>query len=223
MKQSQCHPPKRTLRSAFASFGVGFLAAGIVAFFLPNGAFFGHSFQFSWATSSTGWLNSLSLERLRTYFQSSSREFSAAELHEHVVHAGRMYGVPTELIWSVIAAESSFNPAAESPVGAMGLMQLMPITAEAMGVTDPWDPKQNILGGTRYLRMMLDRFPGDVRLAVAAYNAGPSAVERHRGIPPYRETRRYVERVMKRYSEERARRFALPDAVEAASATLARL
>jgi soluble lytic murein transglycosylase-like protein len=100
------------------------------------------------------------------------------------------------LLEAVIANESAFDPAATSPAGAQGLMQLMPATAAALGVRDPFDPAQNVAAGARYLRSLVDRFGGDVRLALAAYNAGPGAVENHRGVPPYAETQRYIEAVL---------------------------
>lgn len=110
--------------------------------------------------------------------------------------AGRT-GLPAELISAVMATESGFQPNAVSPVGAQGLMQLMPATARSLGVTDPLDPLQNVLGGAEYLRQQLEHF-GSVEKALAAYNAGPGAVEKHGGIPPYPETRNYVERIMDR-------------------------
>lgn len=104
-------------------------------------------------------------------------------------------GVSADLIAAVIRAESGFNPKAVSPVGAQGLMQLMPGTAAQLGVTDPFDPRQNVLGGAEYLREQLTRF-GSLEKAIAAYNAGPGAVQKYGGVPPYPETKSYVQRVL---------------------------
>lgn len=123
-----------------------------------------------------------------------------ALIADSIKRAARRYNLPEKLISSVIQAESNFQADAVSPAGAQGLMQLMPATARELGVDDPFDVRQNIDGGAGYLRQMLDRFGGDVKLALAAYNAGPGTVEKYNGNVPYRETQNYIERVLKRVS-----------------------
>jgi soluble lytic murein transglycosylase-like protein len=116
-----------------------------------------------------------------------------------IAEAAARYAVPERLIWAVIRVESGFDPRAVSRRGARGLMQLMPQTAAVLGVRDPFDPRQNIDGGTRHLRAMMIRFRYDLRLALAAYNAGERPVARHRGVPPYPETQDYVTQVLRFY------------------------
>ena len=118
------------------------------------------------------------------------------QINRSIQNAAKKYDLPAKLIHSMIQAESGFQPDAVSPVGAQGLMQLMPATARDLGVNDPFDVEQNIDGGAKYIRQMLDRFDGDIKLALAAYNAGPGTVARYNGDVPYRETRQYVQRVL---------------------------
>jgi soluble lytic murein transglycosylase-like protein len=126
------------------------------------------------------------------------------QINQLVQQNADIWQVDPALIKSVIANESSFNANAQSPVGAQGLMQLMPETAASLGVKNPFDPAQNVAGGTRYLRSLLDRFKGDTRLAVAAYNAGPGAVEKYGDVPPYAETQSYVKNVLGSLDQYRA-------------------
>jgi soluble lytic murein transglycosylase len=113
----------------------------------------------------------------------------------HISAAAALHGVEVSLVRAIIQVESDFDHLAISSKGAQGLMQLMPDTARRMGVTNAFDPRQNIFGGVRYLRLLLDLFRGDIALVAAAYNAGENAVTRYGGIPPYKETRNYVEKV----------------------------
>jgi len=112
------------------------------------------------------------------------------------------FRLPVSLLKAVARAESSFRPDVTSKCGAMGIMQLMPYTATEMGVTDPFDPEQNIMGGSKCLRQLLDRFDGDVSLALAAYNAGANNVIKYGGIPPFNETQNYVKNVLKYMGED---------------------
>jgi soluble lytic murein transglycosylase-like protein len=119
---------------------------------------------------------------------------------ESAIHdAAREHGLDPRLVAAVARRESAFNERAVSHAGACGVMQLMPATAKYLGVHDVFDPRQNISGGARYLRTLLDTFDGDLDLALAAYNAGPGAVQKYRGVPPYRETKAYVAAVRSTY------------------------
>lgn len=127
------------------------------------------------------------------------RSLVAGEYEALARRSGRAAGVDPALVAAVAQTESGFDPHATSSTGAVGLMQLMPGTARELGIADPYDPRENVHGGAAYLHLLLERFAGNVRLAVAAYNAGPGAVERYGGVPPFAETRAYVERVLAAY------------------------
>ncbi len=128
---------------------------------------------------------------------------AAPQLHDLLAHAGATHRIDADLLASVVQAESGGHPRAVSRTGARGLMQLMPATAAHLGVADSFEPSQNIAGGSTYLDQLLTRYHDDVTLALAAYNAGPGAVDRFHGIPPYRETRLYVARVINEFNRRK--------------------
>lgn len=133
----------------------------------------------------------------------SSEPITRAQVEAWVRELAPAYDLDPELVLALITVESMFNPVARSPKSAQGLMQLMPATADRFGVTDVLDPVDNLRGGMAYLRWLLVRFKGDLRLALAGYNAGEGAVRRYRGIPPYKETQRYVKRITRAYGKTR--------------------
>lgn len=134
------------------------------------------------------------------------KRFNAATFHstdkydELITTASELYGVDSRLVKAIIKAESDFNPRAVSKKGAMGLMQIMPENFQHLDIQNPFDPEENIMGGTRYFRYLYDRFDGKLTLSLAAYNAGPTTVDNYnKTIPPYRETEQYVQRVLRYY------------------------
>jgi hypothetical protein len=130
-----------------------------------------------------------------------------------IVKVARRYEVDPLLVKAIIAAESGFNPNAVSHVGAQGLMQLMPRTAKSLGVEDAFNPEHNINGGVKYFKKLLDRFGGDVQLALAAYNAGSRKVHKYRGVPPFSETQNYIEKVFKFHTDFKKIEAASPKTV----------
>jgi soluble lytic murein transglycosylase-like protein len=146
---------------------------------------------------------------------------ASADVRTLLSHAGEQHDIDVELLASVVHAESDGRANAVSRTGAQGLMQLMPGTARNLGVKDSFQPDQNINGGTAYLDALLTRYHDDLALALAAYNAGPAAVDKYHGIPPYRETRAYVARVMTEF-KRRKQQIAHPSSVQTASAVAQR-
>lgn len=129
----------------------------------------------------------------------------------------RIYGVDEELIHAIVRQESCFNEGAHSRVGAIGLMQLMPQTALSLRINDPWNPEHNIQGGIKYIAKMLKRFEGEPKLAIAAYNAGPGNVNKYKGIPPFKETRKYVKKVFAEYLRLKADGISFPKKIQLAA------
>jgi soluble lytic murein transglycosylase-like protein len=150
----------------------------------------------------TPWLSSRSVAQ-GSAFTALAAPLTAAEMRQMLDRAGTLHNIDTDLLASIVHAESNGNARAVSRAGARGLMQLMPSTASDLGVRNSFAPDENISGGTAYLDQLLTRYHDDLRLAVAAYNAGPAAVDRYHGIPPYAETRAYVARVVREFNRRK--------------------
>ena len=176
--------------------------AGLIAiFFLSNAE--ADIFRFRDKEGVWHFSNTRSDARYRLYIRTrgiGGKQY-LKEYEDVIRKAAEQFGIEANLIKAIIKAESSFDPDAISESGAQGLMQLMPDTANDMKVDNPFDPEENIFGGTRYLSLLLQRFNQDKRLAIAAYNVGPTTVTKHNAVPPIPQTRRFVEKVMKFYRE----------------------
>ena len=165
---------------------------------MPDG-----SLNFSNCPLGKGWkvyMRERTRARTRSYARGPSRSYYRSEWDSLITDIAINNGVDPVLVRGIIEMESGFEPSALSPKGAMGLMQLMPDTASELGVDDPWDPEQNIKGGTKYISWLLKKYNGNLEKALAAYNAGPNAVDSYNGIPPYQETQNYVRTILSRYT-----------------------
>jgi len=189
----------KILLMAFLLAGVGAPArADIYVKEMPDG-----SLSFSNCPLGKGWtvyMRERNKPRTRSYARGPSRSYQRSEWDSLITDIAINNGVDPVLVRGIIEVESGFEPAALSPKGAMGLMQLMPGTASDLGVDDPWDPVQNIKGGIKYLSWLLKKYNGNLEKALAAYNAGPNAVDSYNGIPPYQETQDYVRTILSRYT-----------------------
>lgn len=139
------------------------------------------------------------VEDAKQDYSGTNTTSTKSQILDMVNHVARKNGVDEKLVQALIKQESGFNPNAKSKAGAIGLMQLMPSTAKALGVKDPYNAAQNVEGGVKYLKSMLNKYNGNIILALAAYNAGPNAVDKYDGVPPYKETQNYVKNILANY------------------------
>jgi soluble lytic murein transglycosylase-like protein len=160
----------------------------------------GHK-EFTNRPSGPGWIFHMNESGYEPMVQ-FSKEGKPKSIDEIVTEIAKEFAIDASLVKAIITAESNCNPLAQSPKGAQGLMQLMPATAKGLKVEKPFDPRENIIGGVKYIKGLMASY-GDLRLALAAYNAGPGAVQKYSGIPPYRETINYVEKVIRHYNKFR--------------------
>jgi soluble lytic murein transglycosylase len=185
---------------------IWFLAVGTLLF--PAGAL-AEIYSYTDANGVLYFSNAPTSSKYRYAGPESSRYASAAyyfsrRMHDYddiIREASRSHGIQFGLIKALIHAESNFNPSAISRAGAMGLMQIMPANLNEFGVSDPFNPRDNVMGGTRYLKSLLEKYNSNLTLTLAAYNAGPGAVDKYKTIPPYPETEQYVEKVLRLYSQ----------------------
>lgn len=178
-----------TTKSSFGTLLLGPQAMNVNASILKNNP----------QSSLTNTLNELNGANAAASYNVSGNTASKAQILSMVSKVSEKYGVDDKLVKALIKQESGFNPDATSKAGAMGLMQLMPATAKHLGVKDAYNPLQNVEGGVKYLKSMLDKYNGNIILALAAYNAGPGAVDKYSGVPPYQETQNYVKNILANY------------------------
>lgn len=143
--------------------------------------------------------NSIEEQMAAVTFNSAAKATEKSQLKDLISKISKKHGVDEKLVNAVIKQESGYNTKAKSSAGAQGLMQLMPSTAKSLGVTDPYNPVQNVDGGVRYLKSMMEKYNGNIVLALAAYNAGPGNVDKYDGVPPFKETQNYVKNVLYNY------------------------
>ena len=179
------------------------LALGVFLFILNPGSSFADIYKYKDKNGKWHFTNIKSDSRYKLYIK-AARENPDAFIKKYdsiISQASEKFSLEPSLVKAVIKAESGFDHKAVSSKGAQGLMQLMPDTADEMAVDDPYNPEQNIFGGAKYLSRLMERYNNDVKLVLAAYNAGPERVDKYKGVPPFKETRTFITRVMDYYKE----------------------